>query len=296
MASSFFALFDDIASLLDDVAVLSKVAARQTTGVVGDDLALNAHQVAGIRAERELPVVWAVAKGSLANKAILVPVAIALSQWLPVLVAPLLMVGGLYLCLEGVEKLLHHRAKSHSPAEILSEEEAPMPDPVAFEREKIKGAVRTDFVLSAEILVIAMGTVAQAPLSVRIGVLCLVAVLMTVGVYGAVASIVKIDDLGLWMSARPSRIARVLGGFLVAASPWLLKALSVVGTLAMFLVGGGILVHGIPFLHHWESACKELGGLQATFLVSLLQLAAGLAGGGLALILLGLVRRIRARS
>lgn len=297
MASSFFALFDDIATLLDDVAVLSKVAARQTTGVIGDDLALNAKQVAGVRAERELPVVWAVAKGSLVNKAILVPVALLLSAFLPWLVHPLLMIGGAYLCFEGVEKLLHAKASKHGPAEILADAKAmEVVDPVRMEKDKIKGAVKTDFVLSAEILVIALGTVANVAMATRILVMCVIALLMTVGVYGVVALIVKLDDMGLYLVEHAKkRLWRALGNGLVVGTPWLMKLLSVAGTMAMFLVGGGILVHNIGPLHHLSDWTTDRAGAFGTVLVAILDGLTGVLVGALVLAGVALVSRLRGK-
>jgi hypothetical protein len=254
MASSLLALLDDIATVLDDVAVLSKVAAKKTAGVLGDDLALNAQQVAGVSADRELPVVWAVAKGSMLNKAILVPAALAISAMAPWLITPLLMVGGAFLCFEGFEKLahkfLHSRHDDDAHHAQLTQALASGPqDLVAFERDKIKGAVRTDFILSAEIIAITLGTVQGQPFGTQVGVLVGIALLMTVGVYGFVAGIVKLDDLGLHWSRQGGALAP-LGRGILAFAPWLMKALSVLGTAAMFLVGGGILVHGWPWLHH----------------------------------------------
>src|SRR6188768_1859683 len=259
--ASLLALLDDIASVLDDVALLTKVATKKTAGVLGDDLALNAQQVAGVRAERELPVVWAVAKGSLVNKAILVPCALAISAFAPWAVTPLLMVGGAYLCFEGCEKLAHRllhgaQAQHERKAERDSATADPAADRVALEKAKVKGAVRTDFVLSAEIVTIALGTVREAPFATQIGVMVGISLLMTVGVYGLVAGIVKLDDLGALLrrrSASAAGFARTaqgaLGTAIVSAAPWLMKALSVAGTIAMFLVGGGILSHGLPFVH-----------------------------------------------
>lgn len=252
MASSLFALLDDIATILDDVAAMTKVAAKKTAGVLGDDLALNAQQVAGVQTDRELPVVWAVAKGSVKNKLILVPAALAISAFAPWAVAPLLMLGGAYLCFEGVEKLAHrllHRKEEDEAhkAELLAAAADPVQDLVALEKEKIAGAVRTDFILSAEIIVIALGTVADAAFGARVAALLAVALLMTAGVYGLVAAIVKLDDLGLYLSQRArTALVRRLGKLLLALAPWLMKTLSVVGTAAMFLVGGGILAHGLP--------------------------------------------------
>lgn len=255
MATSLLALIDDIASVLDDVAVLTKVATKKTAGVLGDDLALNAQQVAGVRADRELPVVWAVAKGSLWNKAILVPAALLISAWAPWLVAPLLMLGGLFLCFEGAEKLVHkwlpHEDKEAQHDRALSEAITnPNVDLVALEKEKIKGAIRTDFILSAEIIVISLGTVAAAALGTRITVLTTIALVMTVGVYGLVAGIVKLDDAGLALSrlqgaSAGRRLCRACGRGLLNGAPYLMKTLSVLGTAAMFLVGGGILAHSL---------------------------------------------------
>ena len=260
MASSLLALIDDIATVLDDVALLTKAAAQKTAGVLGDDLALNAQQVAGVRADRELPVVWAVAKGSLVNKAILVPAALTISAVAPWAVLPLLMCGGAFLCYEGFEKLAHKRLHAGSGdadhhAALTQALIDPAADLGALEREKIKGAVRTDFILSAEIIVITLGTVAAAPFPTRVSVLTGIALIMTAGVYGLVAGIVKLDDGGLYLSRRTgdSRTARILrraGTAMLAAAPWLMKSLSVAGTAAMFLVGGGILTHGLPGLHH----------------------------------------------
>jgi uncharacterized protein len=263
--SSLLTLIDDIASLLDDVAVLTKIATKKTAGVLGDDLALNAEQVTGVRAERELPVVWAVAKGSALNKAILVPAALAISALLPWAITPLLMLGGAFLCFEGVEKLVH---KWLHKDEVKAEQKAhvravadPEVDLVAFERDKIKGAIRTDFVLSAEIIVIALGTVAAASFSRQLGTLVGISLVMTIGVYGLVAGIVKLDDLGLYLSQRASAIKQALGRGILVAAPWLMKFLSVAGTAAMFLVGGGILVHGIGPIHHWlQETLPTLGG------------------------------------
>ena len=263
--SSLFALIDDIASLLDDVAAMTKLATKKTAGVLGDDLALNAQQVTGVRAERELPVVWAVTKGSVVNKAILVPAALAISAFLPWAIVPLLMLGGAFLCFEGVEKLVHtwlHRAEVEADRKALVEAVAnPEIDLVALERDKIKGAIRTDFVLSAEIIVIALGTVATASFSRQLGTLVGISLVMTIGVYGLVAGIVKLDDLGLYLTQRASAAKQAIGRGILYAAPWLMKFLSVAGTAAMFLVGGGILVHGIGPLHHWvQETLPRLGG------------------------------------
>lgn len=322
--ASLLALLDDIATILDDVALMTKVAAKKsaavaddvaamtkvatqkTAGVLGDDLALNAQQVTGVRADRELPVVWAVAKGSLVNKAILVPAALAISAFVPVLITPLLMLGGAFLCFEGVEKLAHKFL--HSEAEEAAEHEShlqananPAVDLVAFEKDKIKGAVRTDFILSAEIIVIALGTVATAPFMQQVAVLVGIAVLMTVGVYGLVGGIVKLDDLGLWLSQKTGSAAQALGRGLLAAAPWLMKFLSVAGTAAMFLVGGGILVHGIAPLHHAIEgagaavAQGALGGLWQALTTNGLNGVAGIVAGSLVLGAVTLLQKLRKR-
>lgn len=322
--ASLLTLLDDIATILDDVAVMTKVAAKnsaavaddvatmtkvatqKTAGVLGDDLALNAQQVTGVRAEREIPVVWAVAKGSLVNKAILVPAALAISAWAPWLVTPLLMLGGAFLCFEGVEKLAHKLLHGAGEEEANHADHAQANadgtvDLVAFEREKIQGAVRTDFILSAEIIVIALGTVASAPFLQQVAVLVGIAVLMTVGVYGLVGGIVKLDDLGLWLSGKASSAAQALGRGLLAAAPWLMKGLSVAGTAAMFLVGGGILVHGIGPLHHAIEgagaavAQGALGGMWQALAMNALNAVAGIAAGAVVLAGVHLVQRLRGK-
>jgi uncharacterized protein len=297
-ASSLFALIDDIASVLDDVAVLSKVAAKKTAGVLGDDLALNAQQVSGVRADRELPVVWAVAKGSFINKAILVPAALAISAFAPWLVTPLLMVGGAYLCFEGAEKLahrwLHTPADDQHRAALTQALQDPAVDLVALERDKIKGAVRTDFVLSAEIIAITLGTVQTAPFGTQVAVLTGMAILMTVGVYGFVAGIVKLDDLGLWLTRQASGLAQSAGRGILAFAPWLMKALSVAGTVAMFLVGGGIVVHGLPWLHHAiEGVAKSLGGVLPLVVPMLADAAVGLSLGAVLVAVVMGVKKLR---
>ncbi|EKT4465767.1 DUF808 domain-containing protein [Pseudomonas putida] len=260
--SSLLVLIDDIATVLDDVSVMTKVAAKKTAGVLGDDLALNAQQVTGVRADRELPVVWAVAKGSLVNKAILVPAALLISAFIPWAVTPLLMLGGAFLCYEGFEKLahkfLHSKAEDATQHAVHTEALAdPNIDLVAYEKDKIKGAVRTDFILSAEIIAITLGIVADSPLTQQIVVLSGIAVVMTIGVYGLVGGIVKLDDLGLWLTTKASGLARAAGNGILRAAPYMMKSLSVIGTAAMFLVGGGILVHGIEPLHHAIEAFSE---------------------------------------
>lgn len=287
--ASLLALIDDIATILDDVALMTKVAAKKTAGVLGDDLALNAQQVSGVRAERELPVVWAVAVGSLKNKLILVPAALAISALAPWAVTPLLMLGGFYLCLEGVEKLAHKWLHSpeedavHHAAELaaLADENV---DLAAFEADKIKGAIRTDFVLSAEIIVIALGTVAGQPFSSQVAVLASIGLIMTVGVYGIVAGIVKMDDLGFYLLEKGSAVARIIGRGLVLTAPKLMKALTVIGTAAMFMVGGGILAHGVPPVHHAIEHFAELSGMLGGVVSLMLDVGVGIAGGGLALL------------
>ena len=273
MATSLLALLDDITSVLDDVAMLSKLAAKKTSGVLGDDLALNAKQVVGVQAHRELPVVWAVAKGSLKNKAVLVPAALLLSALAPWAVTPLLMAGGLYLCYEGVEKLAHKFLQP--PVESNKERE------VLLEKDKIAGAVRTDFVLSAEIIAITLPVAAGASFAVRAGVLTAVAVLMTVFVYGFVAGVVKLDDLGLRLGEK--RHWAPLGRAILRLAPWLMKALSVVGTAAMFLVGGGILVHGLPLVAHAVHGLASAAGPLGFWVSAVADAAVGVVAGALTL-------------
>ena len=307
-SSSFFALFDDIATLLDDVSVMTKVATKKTAGVLGDDLALNAQQVSGIKADRELPVVWAVARGSMVNKAILVPAALgiaALEAWLRgkgydvPLITPLLMLGGAFLCYEGVEKLAHKFLHSriddaHHHAELVHAVSDASVDMLAFEKDKIQGAVRTDFILSAEIIVISLGTVASQPFLNQLGVLVAIALIMTVGVYGLVGAIVKLDDLGLRLAREGAgKLRTALGNAILAFAPRLMKFLSVAGTAAMFLVGGGILVHGVPSLHHLAEAARSLppGWLWE----NLFNAAVGIAAGALVVAAVMLVRRLRGK-
>jgi uncharacterized protein len=309
-ASSLLALIDDIASILDDVAVLTKVATKKTAGVLGDDLALNAQQVSGVRAERELPVVWAVAKGSLVNKAILVPAALAISAFLPWAVTPLLMIGGAFLCFEGVEKLAHKYLHSEVEEEL---DRAPLRealtnpevDVVALEREKIKGAIRTDFVLSAEIVTISLGTVAAEPFGTQLAVLVGIAMVMTVGVYGLVAGIVKLDDFGLYLTGKnaPGALSHRFGKGILRAAPYLMKTLSIAGTAAMFLVGGGILSHGIPWLHHLSEAAGHaagnvgaIGPLLAALTPMLIDAVTGIVAGALILACVAAGKRLFTRK
>lgn len=316
MATSLLMLLDDIATILDDVAVMTKVAARQgmaaaddvaamtqlaakkTAGVLGDDLALNAQQVTGVKADRELPVVWAVAKGSLLNKAILVPAALAISAVAPWAITPLLMLGGLFLCFEGAEKLLHaflHKQSEDEAhhAELVKAVSDESVDLVAFEKDKIKGAVRTDFILSAEIIVITLGTVAAATFARQVSVLVGISIIMTAGVYGLVAGIVKLDDAGLHLSQQPAGWKRALGAAILKAAPWLMKTLSVVGTAAMFLVGGGILLHGMPVLAHAVEAFALPIGWLGVLVSNLAGAATGLAAGAAAVLLWTGVQRLR---
>ena len=303
--SSLLVLIDDIAAVLDDVSVMTKVAAKKTAGVLGDDLAVNAEKVTGVRAERELPVVWAVAKGSLINKLILVPAALLVSFIAPWLITPALMAGGLYLCFEGFEKVAHRFL--HSAAEDQLEHAAlmqrladPTVDLVAFEKKKIRGAVRTDFILSAEIIVLTLGIVADSDFATRVLTLSGIALIMTVGVYGLVAAIVKLDDLGLLLYQREGesigrRFSRWLGQRLISFAPWLMKALGVIGTVAMFMVGGGILLHGIPSLGHAvEAFAQGLPGVLAAITQTLAGVLVGMVAGGLAVTMMEGFKRVRA--
>jgi uncharacterized protein len=297
MATSLLALLDDIATILDDVAVMTKVAAKKTAGVLGDDLALNAQQVSGVKAERELPVVWAVAKGSMVNKIILVPAALAISYFIPWLITPLLMVGGAYLCFEGFEKIVHtflHSKEEDTAHEdkIMKALENPEVDFVALEKDKIKGAVRTDFVLSAEIIVIALGTVATATFAKQASVVTAIAVVMTVGVYGLVAGIVKLDDLGLYLLQKASRSARAVGHGIMWFAPKLMKTLSIVGTAAMFMVGGGILIHGFPWLAHAIEGLVANWGWMKVVGSTLIDAVAGVLAGAVCVALWMVVQKL----
>ncbi|NDJ58107.1 DUF808 family protein [Enterobacteriaceae bacterium 4M9] len=299
--SSLLTLLDDIATLLDDISVMGKLAAKKTAGVLGDDLSLNAQQVTGVRANRELPVVWGVAKGSFVNKLILVPLALVISAFAPWAITPLLMLGGAFLCFEGVEKVLESlrsRGKKQSPQERQQRLEAiAAQDPKAFERDKIKGAVRTDFILSAEIVAITLGIVADAPLLTQVLVLSGIAILVTIGVYGLVGLIVRLDDMGYWLVERTSALARATGKGLLALAPWLMKSLSIIGTLAMFLVGGGILVHGIaPLGHAIEGFAAQGGVLIASVLPVLINLVLGFIVGGAVVLIVNGINRLRGKS
>ena len=298
--ASLFTLLDDIASVLDDVAVLTKVATKKTAGVLGDDLALNAQQVAGVAADRELPVVWAVAKGSAKNKLIIVPAALLISAFAPWAIVPLLMLGGAFLCYEGFEKVIHafggHKEEdAQRHREELEAIADPEVDMVAFEKDKIRGAIRTDVILSAEIVVIALGTVADKPFSVQVGTLVAIAALMTVGVYGFVAGIVKLDDAGLSMSRSDNPAAAATGRAVLRVAPILMKTLSIAGTAAMFLVGGGILSHGIGPVHHLAESVKS-PGVVGWLLSTGVEGGTGLLAGGLLVALVSLVQRLRKRG
>lgn len=296
--SSLLTLLDDIATLLDDISMMGKLAAKKTAGVLGDDLSLNAQQVTGVRANRELPVVWSVAKGSLVNKVILVPLALLISAFIPWAITPLLMIGGAFLCFEGVEKVLHtleSRKHKEDPAERQRRLEAlAAQDPLAFEKDKIKGAVRTDFILSAEIVAITLGIVAEAPLLNQVLVLSGIALVVTIGVYGLVGLIVKLDDMGYWLAEKTSVLAQALGKGLLVVAPWLMKSLSVVGTLAMFLVGGGIVVHGVAPLHHAiEQFAQQQSTVVALILPTFLNLVLGFIIGAIVVLLVKAVARVR---
>ena len=304
--SSLLVLLDDIAAVLDDVALMTKVAAKKTAGVLGDDLALNAQQVSGVRADRELPVVWAVAKGSFRNKLILVPAALAISAFAPWAVTPLLMLGGAYLCFEGFEKLahpfMHSKAEDQGKHQALQQAVADAEvDLVAFEKDKVKGAIRTDFILSAEIIAITLGIVSESPLLQQVVVLSGIAIVMTVGVYGLVGGIVKLDDAGLYLSQKTgdgawSGFQRSLGRGVLSAAPYMMKSLSVIGTAAMFMVGGGILTHGVPAAHHWvegvaASSAQWLGVVSA-IVPTLLNAVAGIIAGAVVLAVVAGVSKV----
>ena len=317
MASSLLLLLDDIAAVLDDVAVMSKMAARKsaamaddvavltkvsaqkTAGVLGDDLALNAQQVTGVSANREIPVVWRVAKGSMLNKAILVPAALAISAFMPWLVTPLLMVGGAFLAFEGFEKVAHKFLHKEEAATHRAELEAALADPAVdlaqMEKDKIKGAVRTDFILSAEIIAITLGTVAGQDFWTQLAVLVGIALLMTVGVYGLVGGIVKLDDLGLWLSQKASSAAQAIGRGILWLVPWLMKFLSVAGTAAMFLVGGGIIAHGIGPLHHLIQDWKAAAGGMGWLLEMLANAVVGIVVGGIVVAVVTAIQKMRGK-
>ncbi len=310
--ASLLSLLDDIATMLDDIALMSKVAARKTAGVLGDDLALNAQQVSGIKADRELPVVWAVAKGSLRNKIILVPAALLVSGFIPWAITPLLMLGGLFLCYEGFEKVYHSLTadKKNEIHHIELELKKQGGDLQVFERNKIAGAIRTDFVLSAEIIAITLGVVAESSFTTQVSTLCIIAVLITFGVYGLVAGIVKLDDAGLYLSRRQGdemlpRLARWFGHKLVNAAPYLMRGLTIVGTIAMFMVGGGILTHGLhligeqfaywtSLIAQWQLFPSYLSGILSTLMPSILNALFGVLAGAIALLLVSMISKLKA--
>jgi predicted DNA repair protein MutK len=312
--SSLLALIDDIATLLDDVSVMTKVATQKTAGVLGDDLALNAQQVAGVAADRELPVVWAVAKGSTINKMILVPAALAISAlefWLHSkginipLITPLMMVGGAFLCFEGVEKIahkfLHDDAEEEKHHKDMLKALVNDADLVAFEKDKIKGAIRTDFILSAEIIVITLGTVANEAFSRQITVLTLISIIMTIGVYGLVAGIVKLDDGGVYLLEQKgvnawARFKQSLGKLILWFAPFLMKTLSIAGTAAMFLVGGSILVHSIPAVHHVVQDIAAKTGGMATLMTWVGDAVVGILAGIVVLLAVLLFKKVFARK
>lgn len=296
--ASLLTLLDDISAILDDVSVMTKVAAKKTAGVLGDDLALNAQQVTGVKPARELPVVWAVAKGSAINKVILVPLALAISYFLPWLITPLLMLGGAFLCYEGFEKLVHkwlHQREEEAHREELRQAMAdPQKDLKALEKDKIKGAIRTDFILSAEIIAITLGTVSGEAISMQLAVLVVIAAAVTVGVYGLVAGIVKLDDLGVHLVGRESSFSQSMGAAILRAAPWLMKGLSVVGTAAMFLVGGGILVHGVHPLYAWiREFTADFGSIMATMGPMLIDGVIGIIAGAILVAVISGVRKLR---
>ena len=299
--ASLLTLLDDISVILDDVSVMTKVAAKKTAGVLGDDLALNAEQVTGVRASRELPVVWAVAKGSFINKLILVPAALLISAVYPPLVTFLLMCGGLFLVYEGAEKIIHkfwphllpHDEEQNARLRANADENI---DLVAFEKDKIKGAIRTDFILSAEIIVIALGSAASATLLQKSLVLAIIAVAITVGVYGLVAGIVRMDDVGFYLMKQSGNVKKSIGSFLVSAAPKLMKFLSIAGTLAMFLVGGGILVHGIDFLHHGVEDIAHLTGIFGDLTTTLLNAVIGFIIGAIVVALFTVIGKLRDKN
>jgi predicted DNA repair protein MutK len=310
--SSLFALIDDIATLLDDVSVMTKVAAKKTAGVLGDDLALNAQQVTGVKADRELPVVWAVAKGSSVNKVILVPAALAISAletWLHSkgynipLITPLMMLGGAFLCFEGAEKLAHKFLHSKDEddkhhEELVQAVQDQNVDMVAFEKDKIRGAIRTDFILSAEIIVISLGTLVGRTLTEQLLTLVAISIVMTVGVYGLVAGIVKLDDAGLALNRDSgdsgwARFKRALGNGILRSAPYLMKFLSIAGTAAMFLVGGNILIHGMPFLHHFIEPYTRMP--TGSLLSMLFSAVVGMVAGGILVAVFSLVSRLRGK-
>lgn len=304
--SSLFVFLDDIASTLDDVAVMTKTAATKTMGVVGDDLAVNAEQVAGVTSNRELPVVGKVALGSLVNKAILIPLALLISYVAPWLITPLLICGGSYLCFEGFEKI-HHQIKHRKHIKELKakglieegkeDEHAHSLKPKLTEKEKVMGAIRTDFILSAEIIVISLGVVADAPIMDKSITLIIIGFLMTLLVYGVVALIVKVDDIGLWLVNKGGAVKKAVGEAMVAVMPYILKSLTIIGTIAMFMVGGSIIVHGVGPLHH---EVEHLAKLRLLFFPSLtqvvLQMLVGMVVGMAIFFVVAFIGKLRGKK
>jgi uncharacterized protein len=298
--TSLLALIDDLATLLDDVSVMTKIAAKKTAGVLGDDLALNAEQVTGVVSDRELPVVWAVAKGSFLNKAILVPAALAIAAFASWLITPLLMIGGAFLCFEGFEKVAHKLL--HSEEEVEGEHDELLHafndsevDMVAFEKEKIKGAIRTDFILSAEIIVISLGTMSNADLTTQMAALVTLSILFTTGVYGLVAGIVKLDDAGFYLEKKDGA-AKGLGTAIIHGTPYLMKGLSLVGTIAMFLVGGGIIAHGVPFLADLTHKVEHMGGVAGLLGPTLVGGLTGVVAGGMIVAIVTVIQKARGKK
>lgn len=311
MASSLFVLLDDIATILDDVSVMTKVAAKKTAGILGDDLALNAQQVTGVESNRELPVVWAVAVGSFFNKVVLIPIALLMSSFAAWAIEPLMIAGGTFLCYEGCEKIAHKWLHPKEATQHSTEHRGNVIDPavdlVAVEKAKVRGAIRTDFILSAEIIVITLGAVSSAPFVTQVGVLIAIGLLMTVGVYGLVAGIVKLDDLGLWLIRTPpekslASLKARLGHTIIAAAPYLMRFLSIAGTAAMFLVGGGILVHGIGPLHHWIEGVQEslgsigtVGGILSSLSAMSFNAIVGIIAGAAVLMVVNFAKSLRGK-
>lgn len=303
--ASLLMLLDDISLLMDDVSVMTKVAAKKTAGVLGDDLALNAEQVTGVKPSRELPVVWAVAKGSFINKVILVPAALLISYFIPWLVTPLLMLGGLFLTYEGAEKVIHKfwpkllpHDEEHEARRAANADESV--NLVEYEKDKVKGAIRTDFILSAEIIVIALGAATQSGASLleKSMVLSIIALGVTIGVYGLVAALVKIDDVGLHLLQKEnaSSSTKTLGRFMINAAPKIMKFLSIAGTIAMFLVGGSIISHGIGYLHHTVADISHLSGMFSSLSTMLLEGIIGFVIGVVTLAIVTGITKVRGRG
>lgn len=271
MASGFFAILDDVATLMDDVASMTKIAGKKTAGILGDDLAVNAEKASGFMSERELPVLWAITKGSLLNKVIILPFAFLLSAFVPIAIIIILLIGGLYLAYEGAEKiyefLVPHTHEKVSPlAKELTKEEI-----LAVEKEKIKSAILTDFILSVEIVIIALGTVTHQTIQIQIGVVTIIALIATVGVYGIVALIIRMDEFGLKLinlNEEDNSFSDKVGKLLISALPKVIKSLTVIGTIALLLVSGGIFVHNLDFIHHFGESIN-IPGILFEFLVGL---------------------------